>query len=79
MNTPKANRAIASEMGGEARRVQADAFAAAILPAIVQARAAGATSYQEVADALNARGIPTARGRRWNRVQVRRIEVRIPR
>jgi hypothetical protein len=76
MSTPRTNKAIASAIGGAAWCAQANAFAATILPAIAKARAAGATSYQAVADALNARGIRTVRGNRWHPAQVRRVEAR---
>ncbi|SEH34295.1 Site-specific DNA recombinase [Methylobacterium sp. 275MFSha3.1] len=48
--------------------------AANLLPVIAEIRSAGATSLQAVADALNARGIPTARGGVWGPTQIRRIE-----
>ncbi len=44
---------------------EADTFARAVAPAIHEARAAGATSLRLIAGALNARGIATARGGRW--------------
>ncbi len=49
--------------------------AADVLPFIEQARRAGATTLQQLADALAARGVPTpsGRGRRWHPVQVARI------
>jgi DNA invertase Pin-like site-specific DNA recombinase len=43
----------------------ADTFANTVAPAIREARAAGAKTLREVAAALNGRGIPTARGGRW--------------
>jgi hypothetical protein len=33
-----------------------------LLPVIAEVRTAGATTFQQVTDALNARGISTARG-----------------
>jgi hypothetical protein len=39
-------------------------------------RAAGASSLAEVAEALNARGIKTARGGRWYATTVRNVELR---
>jgi hypothetical protein len=44
------------------RMAAADAFAATVAPVIAEARAAGAKSLRQVAAALNARGIATARG-----------------
>jgi DNA invertase Pin-like site-specific DNA recombinase len=52
---------------------QADAFAANVLPIIEQIRASGATSLRQIAAALNARGIATARGGMWEAAQVRNI------
>ena len=44
---------------------EADTFARSVAPAIREAKAAGATSLRSIAGALNARGIATARGSRW--------------
>src|SRR5260370_35583327 len=46
-------------------QASADAFAITAAPAIREAQAAGAKSLREIAAALNARGIATARGGRW--------------
>jgi DNA invertase Pin-like site-specific DNA recombinase len=60
-----------------ARRVRTDtaiAHAAAVLPYIEAARAAGCSSLGELARALTARGIDTpAGGKQWNASQVKRI------
>ncbi len=42
-----------------------DRHAANVLPVVRDIERAGVTTLQGIADALNARGIPTARGRRW--------------
>ncbi len=49
--------------------------AADVLPFIDQAQRAGATTLQQLADALAARGVPTpsGRGTRWHPVQVARV------
>jgi DNA invertase Pin-like site-specific DNA recombinase len=57
------------------RRIAAG-FAANVLPVMQQIRAAGATSYATIADALNARGIHTARGGEWHATTVRNIMMR---
>ena len=57
------------------RRIAAG-FAANVLPVMQQIRAAGATSYAAIADALNARGIHTARGGEWHSTTVRNILLR---
>lgn len=60
------------------RQARATDRAADLLPVIAEIRAAGAASLQAVADALNARGITTARGGEWGPTQVRRIEMAAP-
>ena len=63
------NRAavIASRIAG------ADAFAATVAPVIAEIRAAGAKSLRQIAAALNARGIATARGDRWEAATVANV------
>lgn len=56
----------------------ADVFAANVLPTIDQVRSAGATSLRAIATALNARGIKTARGGRWEAATVRNVLRRFP-
>jgi DNA invertase Pin-like site-specific DNA recombinase len=58
------------------RRAKAEVRAADLLPIIAEIRAGGASSFRAVADGLNARGIPTARGGQWKPMQVLRIEER---
>ena len=40
-------------------------FAANVLPIVRQIQAAGATTLAQIAEALNARGVQTARGGSW--------------
>jgi DNA invertase Pin-like site-specific DNA recombinase len=54
-------RKVALETIGAA----ADNHAANVLPIIRKIRKAGATTLREIADALNARGVATARGGCW--------------
>jgi DNA invertase Pin-like site-specific DNA recombinase len=49
----------------EAVKFEADRYAANVLPIIGEAQKAGARTLREIADALNARGIATARGGQW--------------
>ena len=49
----------------DAVKAEADRFAANVLPIIREAQKAGARTLRELADALNARGITTARGGQW--------------
>ena len=44
---------------------EADRYAANVLPIIREAQKAGANTLRQIAEALNARGIPTARGGQW--------------
>jgi hypothetical protein len=48
--------------GPQAREVKAAAQAIELAPIMVEIRASGAIKLQAIADELNARGIPTARG-----------------
>src|ERR1700761_3437561 len=46
-------------------KAEADRFAANVLPIIREAQKAGAATLREIASALNARGVATARGGQW--------------
>jgi hypothetical protein len=46
-------------------KAEADSYAANVLPIIREAQKAGAPTLREIAYALNARGIATARGGQW--------------
>jgi len=62
--------------GAEAVADKADTFAANVAPIIREVQAAGITTLQGIADALNARGIKTARGRQWAPATVRNVLLR---
>ena len=49
----------------DAVKSEADRYAANVLPIIREAQKAGARTLREIAEALNARGIATARGGQW--------------
>lgn len=51
----------------------ADAFAATVEPHIRRAKADGAETLREIADALNAGSVPTAKGGRWAAATVRNV------
>lgn len=55
---------------------QADDFAANVLPVIREIQAAGAKPLRAIAEALNVRGVPTARGGRWEAATVRNVLAR---
>ncbi|MDA9401501.1 recombinase family protein [Bradyrhizobium sp. CCBAU 45389] len=57
--------AVARKSAIETVKAEADRYAANVLPIIREAQKAGASTLRQVAEALNARGIPTARGGRW--------------
>jgi DNA invertase Pin-like site-specific DNA recombinase len=67
------NLGEAGAIGRKMLADEADAFAANILPIIESLRSAGTTNLRGLAFALNARGVPTARGRRWYVSNVRNI------
>jgi DNA invertase Pin-like site-specific DNA recombinase len=59
---------------GRAKRTMvAGERAADLKPIIADLRAGGASSLRQIAAGLNRRGIPTARGRSWSAVQVKRV------
>lgn len=55
------------------RTAAADAFAATVEPHIRRAKADGAETLREIADALNAASVPTAKGGRWAAATVRNV------
>jgi DNA invertase Pin-like site-specific DNA recombinase len=61
----------------EAVRAEADRFAANARPIIREAQRSGATTLRELAAALNARGVPTARGGLWHAKSVSNVLRRI--
>jgi DNA invertase Pin-like site-specific DNA recombinase len=69
LGNPRLDRAA----GLAARQAGADRFAAEVAPIIAEARAAGATTLQAIADALNARGVATPQGKRWAPQSVKNV------
>ncbi|HJU12000.1 MAG TPA: recombinase family protein [Candidatus Binataceae bacterium] len=65
------------QRGGAAAASQADARAIDLAPVIASLWASGTTSLQAIADELNARQIPTARGGKWQITQVARVLARL--
>jgi DNA invertase Pin-like site-specific DNA recombinase len=61
----RTNLAEARQKGQETIQKGADALAANVVPIIEQIKASDATSFQAIAEALNARGIRTARDGAW--------------
>ncbi len=54
-------------------KASADKHAANILPVIKEAQRAGATTLRQIAEALNARGVATARGGQWHAMSVKNM------
>jgi DNA invertase Pin-like site-specific DNA recombinase len=59
-----------------ANRAGADGFAANVLPVVREIQASGATTLRAIAEALNARGIRTARGGAWHSSTVGNLRAR---
>ncbi len=65
-----------SAIGVAANKERADQFAANVVPIIREIEASGVTSHLGIAKALNARGVPTARGGEWYDSTVKNILAR---
>lgn len=76
INSRRDDQLKAARKGASVRRSRASAQADNVLPIIRQIEASGAETLQQVADALNARGVPTARGGSWYPATVARIKAR---
>ena len=71
LGSPKLSKARESAVASI--RAGADQHAANVLPIIREAQKAGATTLRALADALNARGISTARGGSWHAMSVKNV------
>jgi DNA invertase Pin-like site-specific DNA recombinase len=72
----RTNLTAAQEKGAASNRAAAAAFASNAIPIIRQIEASGVSGYHGIADALNARGIRTARGGAWYASTVRNMLLR---
>ena len=54
-------------------KAEVDRRAANVLPIIREAQKAGATTLRQIAEALNARGVATARGGQWHAMSVSNV------
>jgi len=77
LGNPRNGRS-AAQAGRQAQIVNAEQFAAGVLPIIAKLREAGVTSYRGIAVALNGRGVRTARGGHWQVSNVRNLLARGP-
>jgi DNA invertase Pin-like site-specific DNA recombinase len=64
------------DLAAAATRAISDRYAGNTLPIVRQIQASGAKSLRQIAAALTARGVPTARGGAWNAMQVRNLLLR---
>jgi DNA invertase Pin-like site-specific DNA recombinase len=75
LGNPRAAEAAAKAHA--ANRAAADRFAANVLPIVREIEASGLTTLRQIAAALNARGINTARGGQWHSSTVHNVLVRV--
>src|SRR3982074_3062362 len=71
------NLCIAGSIGRLAQAKVADEFATNLMPVVQAIQNAGAATLSEIASALNARGVRSARGNNWHRSSVRNLLARI--
>jgi DNA invertase Pin-like site-specific DNA recombinase len=69
-------RQAAHKAAAVANEAAADQHAANVLPIIKQIKRAGARTLREIAEALNQRGIQTARGGQWHAMTVSNVLAR---
>lgn len=67
---------VAQRAGAASNKLAADRFAANLLPIVRDIQNSGVRSLRRIAQALDARGLRTARGGRWSAVQISRLLVR---
>ena len=72
----RTNLKDAQAKGVETNRKVAESFASNVLPLVRQIQAAGAITHRAIAQALNARGVRTARGGVWHDSTVRNLLAR---
>ncbi len=72
------NLSEARSRSHKVRTDQADQFAANVLPIIESIKSSGARTFRHIAEALNNRGIKTARSGSWHAASVKRVLDRNP-
>jgi DNA invertase Pin-like site-specific DNA recombinase len=70
------NAAMAAALGRKAQVEEADRFAANVLPVVDAVRTSGVTTLSGITEALNARGVRSARGGRWHISSVQNLLAR---
>jgi DNA invertase Pin-like site-specific DNA recombinase len=73
------NASAAASAGRAVQVAGADQFAANVLPIVNAVRASGITNLRGIAQALNMRGVRTARGGRWHVSNVKNVIDRVGR
>jgi DNA invertase Pin-like site-specific DNA recombinase len=63
----------AAERGAASNRTRAEQFAKNVLPIVASIQSTGIVTLAGIADALNARGVATARGGKWHATTVRNL------
>ncbi|MDA8637978.1 recombinase family protein [Rhodospirillales bacterium] len=76
MPSRKCEQRQATAKANQANRDQAAQFADNVLPIVREIEATGANTLQAIANALNARGIHTARGGKWYPTTVKNLKQR---
>lgn len=69
----RTNLAHAQAKGAASNKADADVFASNVLPVVQQLQNQGVTTFRALADALNNRGVKTARGGEWQAMTVKRL------
>jgi len=69
----RTNLADAQKVGAASNAASADAFACNVVPIVRQLQASGLKTLRDLADALNTRGVRTARGGAWTAMTVKRV------
>ncbi|HEY1945334.1 MAG TPA: recombinase family protein [Roseiarcus sp.] len=69
LGNPRLNEARG--LGVATLKAEADRAAGNVLPVIAEIQKSGAKTLRAIAEALNARGVPTPRGGRWHAMSVR--------
>ncbi|WP_416354987.1 recombinase family protein [Aureimonas phyllosphaerae] len=69
----RTNLDLAQKAGAASNAASADVFAGNVLPIVRQLQVAGCSSLRAIAEALNTRGVRTARGGDWTAMTVKRV------
>jgi DNA invertase Pin-like site-specific DNA recombinase len=73
----RSNPAQAAALGRQAQAEEADRFARNVVPVIEAIRRSGVSTLAGIAEALNARGLRSARGGKWHISSVQAVLARV--